>query len=194
MTIQHVAEGAGAPSVAPPSVGAHYVDTTSGDQYLAKGTASVADWVLQEPGVTKTEADEAYQPKGNYATTQQLNDGLASKVDSVPGMGLSSNDFTAGEKQKLAALEGSHYRGTFVSLAALQSAVPAGVAGDYADVDAGVGSAVARYLWDANDNAWTAQQAPAEALTAAQVKSLYESNPTPMPSRTQRRRSWPGWV
>ncbi|WP_368772671.1 hypothetical protein [Pseudomonas aeruginosa] len=44
-TVTHVLSGAGAPTSAPPSVGAHYVNTTNGDQYLAKGTASAADWV-----------------------------------------------------------------------------------------------------------------------------------------------------
>ncbi|PTZ73776.1 hypothetical protein DB376_02320 [Pseudomonas aeruginosa] len=47
-TVTHVLSGAGAPTAAPPSVGAHYVNTTNGDQYLAKGTASAADWV--KPG------------------------------------------------------------------------------------------------------------------------------------------------
>lgn len=189
VTVTHVVEGTSAPASPPPSIGAHYVNTVNGDQYLAKGAASVDDWVLQTAGLTKAEADnsyqpkgayltvaeaaEAFQPKGSYATAQQL----ANKVDAVEGMGLSSNDFTGAEKQKLSALEGSRYRGTFVSLAALQAAVPAGAAGDYADVDAGAGEPVARYLWDASDSQWTAQQAAAGPLTAAQVKELYEANP-----------------
>ncbi|HHM8817513.1 hypothetical protein VXT26_08395 [Pseudomonas aeruginosa] len=49
-TVTHVLSGAGAPPSAPPSVGAHYVNTTNGDQYLAKGTASAADWVRQGGG------------------------------------------------------------------------------------------------------------------------------------------------
>lgn len=49
-TVTHVLSGAGAPPSAPPSVGAHYVNTTNGDQYLAKGTASAADWVKQGGG------------------------------------------------------------------------------------------------------------------------------------------------
>jgi|GEM_PF-3620140 len=44
---QHTASGPGAPTSAPPSIGAHYTDTSSGDQYLAKGVLSPADWVLQ---------------------------------------------------------------------------------------------------------------------------------------------------
>lgn len=110
MSIQHVVTGAGAPTAAPPSVSAHYTDTTTGDQYLAKGTASAADWVLQVAGMAKADADAAYQPKGSYqaagdyATTQQLTEGLSGKVNAVAGMGLSSNDFTAAEKTKISNL------------------------------------------------------------------------------------------
>lgn len=157
MTIQHTVEGAGAPATVPPSRGAHYLDTTTGDQYLAKGTASVSDWVLQ-------------------ASRAALDSGLAGKVDKEAGKGLSSNDYTAAEKTKLAGLEGSHFKGTYVDLAALQTAYPTAAAGDYADVDAGAGSEVVRHLWDASDAAWKPQTS-ATTLTAAQVKSLYEANP-----------------
>lgn len=157
MTIQHTVEGAGAPAIVPPSRGAHYLDTTTGDQYLAKDTASVSDWVLQ-------------------ASRAALDSGLAGKVDKEAGKGLSSNDYTTAEKTKLAGLEGSHFKGTYVDLAALQAAYPTAAAGDYADVDAGAGSEVVRHLWDASDAAWKPQTS-ATPLTAAQVKSLYEANP-----------------
>jgi hypothetical protein len=60
-----------------------------------------------------------------------VEEGLGGKVDKVAGYGLSQENFTAAEKAKLAGLEGSHYRGTFVSLEALESAIPSGLAGDY---------------------------------------------------------------
>lgn len=41
----HVLSGLGAPTLAPPMISAHYTDTLNGDQYLAKGTISVDDWV-----------------------------------------------------------------------------------------------------------------------------------------------------
>ena len=51
MTVQHVFTGPGAPTEAPSSVGAHYINQTNGDQYLSRGTASVADWYrLPKPG------------------------------------------------------------------------------------------------------------------------------------------------
>jgi len=114
-------------------------------------------------------ADTAVQP-------QALTDGLAAKVDKVVGKQLSDENYTSAEKTKLAGLEAAHYRGTYVNFTALNTAVPSGAAGDYADVDAGAGSPVLRYMWDANDNEWVAQAGSADPITAAQVKSLYESN------------------
>lgn len=42
--VQHIVTGAGAPSAAPPAVGAHYIDTTNKETYVSTGTASAADW------------------------------------------------------------------------------------------------------------------------------------------------------
>lgn len=115
-------------------------------------------------------ADTAVQPA---ALAVQLD----LKVDKIAGYGLSQENFTTAEKNKLAGLEGSHYRGTFVNLAALQAALPTAEEGDYADVDAGAGAPVQRYIWDESDSEWVAQAGSADPITAAQVKVLYESNP-----------------
>lgn len=115
-------------------------------------------------------ADTAVQP-GALSVQLDL------KVDKVAGYGLSQENFTAAEKAKLAGLEGSHYRGTFINLTALQTAIPAAQEGDYADVDAGAGAPVQRYIWDESDSEWVAQAGSADPITAAQVKTLYESNP-----------------
>lgn len=115
-------------------------------------------------------ADTAVQPA---ALSVQL--GL--KVDKVAGYGLSQENFTSAEKDKLAGLEGSHYRGTFINFTALQTALPTAEEGDYADVDAGAGAPVQRYIWDESDTEWVAQAGSADPITAAQVKALYESNP-----------------
>lgn len=70
--------------------------------------------------------------------------------------------FTAGTNRKvllqdLIDLAGDeHFRGAYVSLVALQTAVPVGIVGDYADVDTGIGSDAVRYIWDDDDNAWIA--------------------------------------
>ena len=125
------------------------------------GAASAAQGAL---------ADTAVQP-GALSVQLDL------KVDKVAGYGLSQENFTAAEKAKLAGLEGSHYRGTFVNVAALQAALPTAQEGDYADVDAGAGAPVQRYIWDESDSEWVAQAGSADPVTAAQVKVLYESNP-----------------
>ncbi|WJN60942.1 hypothetical protein [Pseudomonas sp. SO81] len=114
-------------------------------------------------------ADSAVQPA-------ELASGLATKVDKLTGYGLSQENFTPAEKSKLAGLEGNHFKGLFTSLGALMTAFPSAEAGDYADVDAGEGSATARYLWDVSDAEWLASGSGAP-LTAADIKLLYESNP-----------------
>lgn len=114
-------------------------------------------------------ADTAVQP---VALTVQLD----LKVDKIAGYGLSQQNFTPAEKAKLAGLEGSHYRGTYLNLTALQTALPTALAGDYADVDAGTADPVQRYIWDDSDDEWVAQASSADPITAAQVKTLYESN------------------
>lgn len=107
----------------------------------------------------------------------QLPTDLGSKVDKQTGYGLSEENYTLDEKNKLASLESSRWKGEFVSLLALQTAYPTGSPGDYADVDGGVGEDVSRYIWDTSDGAWVKQAGEAAPITAAQVKSLYESNP-----------------
>ncbi|OQR35923.1 hypothetical protein BWR15_06235 [Pseudomonas sp. T] len=54
----HTIEGASAPSSAPPSIGAHYINTATGDQYLAAGASAASDWKLlaradQLPGASE---------------------------------------------------------------------------------------------------------------------------------------------
>lgn len=92
---------------------------------------------------------DAAQAKADQALA-----GLDLKVDKEAGKGLSQENFSTGEKNKLAGLQPPNFRGTFISLAALQAGVASPVAGDYADVDAGVGSDVQRYVWDVSDTKW----------------------------------------
>ncbi|WP_236233201.1 pyocin knob domain-containing protein [Pseudomonas tohonis] len=117
---------------------------------------------------------------------------IAGKVDKLAGMGLSETSFTQGEKDKLAALESSHYKGTFLSLADLTAAIPVGVPGDYADVDAGAGQQVHRALWDDSDSEWVLQTGEGGLPTAAQVKELYEANPDTNPLTNARKQKLDG--
>lgn len=115
-------------------------------------------------------ADTAVQPAS-------LTAGLALKVDKVDGYSLSQENFTPAEKAKLAALDGSLWKGEYPTLVALQTAHPTATPGSSANVDAGIGDPVLRYIWDDNDSEWVAQAGSADPVTAAQVKALYEANP-----------------
>lgn len=53
----------------------------------------------------KTLHDLGIQQEGDYAINSEVNTKLAQKVDKVTGKGLSTNDYTTPEKNKLASLE-----------------------------------------------------------------------------------------
>lgn len=152
--------------------------TTAAEAAAAAPVQSVngqtGDVAITKADVGLGSADNTSDADKPISTAQQA--ALNGKVDKVAGMGLSSNDFTDPLRDKLIGLEGTHWRGTFVSLAALQAGVTAPAAGDYADVDT-VGADVVRYIWDATDGTWAAQSGEAAPITASQTKLLYESNP-----------------
>lgn len=131
---------------------------------------------------TKNLADDVLLGRENHtgtqgmATVEGLGATLDSKVDKVAGKGLSDSNYTQAEKDKLAGLESSHFKGQYASLADLESAIPIGEAGDYANVDLGSGNDVVRYIWDTSDSAWSQQLGVSSQLTAAQIKQEYESN------------------
>lgn len=105
-----------------------------------------------------------------------MNSALDTKVDKITGLGLSQESFTTEEKEKLASLESSHFRGEFVSLTALQTEVPVGNAGDFAYVDAGAGSNSVMYIWSTSDNEWQLAQSTPTDETPESIKEKYESN------------------
>lgn len=148
----------------------------NGKVLMAGPTANSARWqALTKADVGLSNVDNTSDANKPVSGQQQA--ALDLKVDKVAGKELSSNDFTTAEKIKLASLEDSHFRGTFRSLAALQAAIPSGLAGDYADVDTAPGQDMVRCIWDTTNRVWTQQAGEVTALTAAQVKTLYESNP-----------------
>jgi hypothetical protein len=105
---------------------------------------------------------------GNRITQETDPATLKTQIDALADTGF----ITDAERSKLSGLESSKYRGLFASVGALPGT---GSAGDYADVDTGVGNDVQRYIWDDDDNAWVAQGSGG-TLTAAQIKTEYESN------------------
>ena len=100
-----------------------------------------------------------------------------SKVDKISGKELSEEDFTTALKHKLDTIEGSHFKGTHATLAALEIAFPASLqeAGSYAYIQTGTDPLKMAMLDDTGD-AWKDLDAGHTDLTSAQVKALYESN------------------
>ena len=72
----------------------------------ASSTAvAAAQTAASEANRAKSEADRAAEiVGGDYATRTELETGLAGKVDVVTGKGLSTNDYTTAEKNKLAGI------------------------------------------------------------------------------------------
>jgi hypothetical protein len=52
-TVQHIVTGTTNPTSSPPSVGAHYINTSTGQKWCASGTDLVADWGLPLPGAAQ---------------------------------------------------------------------------------------------------------------------------------------------
>jgi hypothetical protein len=91
--------------------------------------------------------------QGNIVTeTTRAEAAETNKVDKVTGYGLSSNDYTSAEKTKLAGLS-NYFVGVFASAAALSTAHPAGLDGQYAVVES-TGSDAVEYVWDTANNLW----------------------------------------
>ena len=128
--------------------------------------------VLSSSDKAKIDGLSAVASTGDYGDL--LN--TPTSTDDIPE-GSVNKYITQAEKEKLSGLEGSHFKGQFVSLSALNTAFPTADVGDYAYVDLGEDEAVVSYLWDESDEQWTQVQGAATELTPAQIKSLYESNP-----------------
>lgn len=145
---------------------------------LANGLSLKVDAV---EGMGLSEENYTLAEKNKLSSLENYDDSdiileLSNKVDKEEGKGLSTNDFTNSLLEKLEGLEGTHWRGTFPSLEALNTGVVNPVPGDYADVDS-PGGDVVRYIWDSTDSAWVEQSGVVAPITASQVKQLYESNP-----------------
>lgn len=61
--------------------------------------------------------------RGDMVSAESLSEGLSTKVDKVSGKGLSSNDYTTTEKQKLAGLKNYDDTGVKASIANVETAV-----------------------------------------------------------------------
>ena len=113
--------------------------------------------------VTNTQLNQAIQDKVNKSDLTQslnlkighdeLNQGLSNKLDKA--------DYQ------------QHFRGVFISIEGL-SAIIDPMQGDYAHVDAGVGSATVMHSYDADDGVWREQKSTGVAIS--NTDELVEGN------------------
>lgn len=101
---------------------------------------------------------------------------LDAKVDKVSGKQLSDENYTLAEKNKLAGLDESLFKGTYQTEGQLAAAHPTAQAGSYAYVDAGGGADTLLYIWDESDTKWVNTGGSGGTETPATIKTKYESN------------------
>lgn len=139
----------------------------------AVGPASaVDDHVAVFDGITGKLIKDGGQPLSNYASVSLV----ATKQDKETGKGLSTNDYTTVEKDKLATLS-PHYRGTYASAALVLSEVATPIAGDYAFVGV-VAEDLEVFFWDDTNSEWfSTTQA---AMTGQQIADvLFDTEDSP---------------
>lgn len=157
--------------------------TGDGMMGLASFTASARTLLA----ATDAEAQRLALGLGNVDNTSDANKpvstaqqtALDGKVDKVPGLGLSQNDFTDALYDKLSSIEGSKFQGLFVSLVALSTAIPVGEPGWYAWIDPGTGGVPTEVaIWDVDDAEWfVTSSGGGGSMTPSQVKSALLANP-----------------
>ena len=103
-----------------------------------------------------------------FYTKEQM-DQLATLIGQRIKESVSTNSVTA------AILESSKFLGTFLTSEAIPT--EGAIAGNYADVDAGVGETVSRWIYDVDSGAFVQATGEVAGETSASVKEKYESNP-----------------
>ncbi|WP_258238046.1 hypothetical protein [Pseudomonas aeruginosa] len=83
-TVTHVLSGAGEPLDPPPSIGAHYVNTNNGALYMAKGTASGADWVKLGSGGGSAPSEVLHNTHLLRPVCSQFPSSALQQLESIP--------------------------------------------------------------------------------------------------------------
>lgn len=115
--------------------------------------SATADAIVLFNGTTGAVVKDSTVTLSSLATVADVTAALALKQDAEAGKGLSQQNFTTTLKAKLDALGTATYKGSHVTLAALQAAHPAGAAGDWAHVE-DTGDALLVYHWDSVNTSW----------------------------------------
>lgn len=88
---------------------------------------------------------------------------------------IDESKLTTEERNKIANFQPSKFLGSFLTPESIP--VAGAVAGNYADVDAGTGTKVERWIFDVDTQEFVKSSAKATADTAETTKIKYESNP-----------------
>jgi hypothetical protein len=87
-SVQHIVTGNTNPTSPPPSVGAHYINTTTGQKWLASGTNLAADWGLPLAGaaqISGTDVSEFTLPTDGTVSVWRVT-GAMDRVLIFPGL------------------------------------------------------------------------------------------------------------
>jgi hypothetical protein len=101
-----------------------------------------------------------------YFSTKSYAD---TKEDSVPGKGLSQEDFTTVLKAKLDALNPAGFKGVFADIGDITGFVP--ISGDYCTIEV-LGDPIELVLWDDTNNTWVSQTPPAFDATGQEIADI----------------------
>lgn len=136
------------------------------------------------------EADQAYYRLASDLTSWEAGPGGGGGGDFIPSAALDTDSTMAAnsdsrvpsQKAVKTALDlkldasayNDRFKGLYSTLSALQAAHPTGAAGDYAQVDSGIGGTPHIYSWDVSDGAWVLTSA--DGTGAANTDQLPEGS------------------
>ncbi len=135
-------------------------DAVTGPEEAVDGNFALFD------GITGKLIKDSARSLSFYASTSSV----ANKVDKVTGKGLSAEDFTTEEKEKLAALSSGGFRGSFEDIAALEAFDfdPVPQPGDYCYIEV-EDEGVIEVLWDSVNEEWLEQTLEPVDMTGAEI-------------------------
>ena len=99
---------------------------------------------------------------------------VETKVDAVDGKGLSTEDFTTEEKDKLATISASGFRGSYGIVGDIDD-ITDPVEGDYALLEVS-GELIRFFLWDETNGVWTDFASDPVTMTGAEIADLVFDN------------------
>jgi len=150
--------------------------TINGKKYLYIAASNL--WQLQ-PIDLATDTEQGLLSAADKSKLDAIEPGATADMTPAEIVGAYEgvsgvNRFSDADKSKLDGLD-DHFVGVFTTDAALDAVT--GSPGDYADVDAGVGTDIVRKIWDDDDSKWVVQSGAVGGETNASIKTKLLANP-----------------